>query len=193
MPNWVQCHLNIKGPAQEVESFVAKQRGTVKQYKPSAIELAMLHTAEQAPVMDLTLSSEVPIPQEVLDCEYDPTGYNWQKLNWGCKWDANDSVLVYKLNGEAEYVFATPWAPPTEWLSRAAMMNPCLQFELNWIEEDCYSGKCVAKDGFIVINTETNDRTKGRKSVKRIVKRRYDKAIKNPSTYVHPNYLDAAV
>lgn len=67
--------------------------------------------------------------------------YNWHCNNWGCKWNASDSMVneSYQIDG-VEFVditFDTPWCPPSGWIEELSKEIP---FYLAWEEEQGYRG-----------------------------------------------------
>lgn len=62
----------------------------------------------------------VPIPPHVLASQWDPTGYNWQRENWGTKWGAYDYGPVKHSKHSVTYTFDTAWSPPLPVLRQAS-------------------------------------------------------------------------
>lgn len=55
-----------------------------------------------------------PMPEYM--ARIDDTWYDWRTQNWGCKWDACETHIVYSnyLMNTITLQFETPWAPPVE-------------------------------------------------------------------------------
>lgn len=40
--------------------------------------------------------------------------------NWGCKWDANDVLVLNEYSNTMEISFTTAWGPPENWAEQVA-------------------------------------------------------------------------
>lgn len=67
-------------------------------------------------------------------------GLDWQRENWGTKWNAYGQVPVERSTDALTIRFQTAWTPPYPWL--AAVFNSLrLPFEHNWLSEGGAPGK----------------------------------------------------
>ena len=132
MPNWCSDKLTVIGPGAAVQAFKTKAVGHPPWEEP-----------EDNPEV-LNFHSLVPVPDEVLKAGYEPTGHDWQKENWGCKWGAANSVIVEEWEGHVEYSFDTAWSPPIEFFEILAKQWPNLTFVLQY-EELGLAFKGIAK------------------------------------------------
>ncbi|MBI5818298.1 MAG: hypothetical protein HZA88_04860 [Verrucomicrobia bacterium] len=92
----------------------------------------------------LNLHCIVPVPKEVLEAGYDKAGYDWEKLNWGCKWGACNCQVVDEDAGRIVYNFDSAWCPPVEFIETAAKLWPTLTLLLEY-EELGMAFKGIAK------------------------------------------------
>lgn len=123
MPNWCTNKLAVYGPEADVIRFKEQAVG----YEP----WSHIKDQEQS---GLNFHSLVPIPPEVLSAGYDPAGYDWEVVNWGCKWGAHDAELADEWEGHLTYTFSTAWAPPVPFLANLAPHWPTLLFLLDYEE-----------------------------------------------------------
>ncbi len=130
MPNWCHNKLTVFGPEAEVKRFREQAVGGSpweKEDKPNV----------------LNFHSLVPIPQAVLGAGYEQAGYDWERVNWGCKWGACNAELVEEWEGHLAYTFDTAWSPPIEFLKQVALRSPALVFILDYEESGMgYKGIC---------------------------------------------------
>jgi len=69
------------------------------------------------------------------------TSLDWNRENWGTKWNAYDQVPVARTNDVLVAQFQTAWSPPYPWL--AAVFNKLLlAFDHNWLSEGQEQGVC---------------------------------------------------
>lgn len=62
------------------------------------------------------------------------TWYNWNRENWGTKWNAYSHKPTERTEDSLFLRFETAWAPPYPWL--AAVFNKTgISFEHNWLDE----------------------------------------------------------
>jgi len=54
--------------------------------------------------------------------------------NWGCKWGADNSMIVGEWEGHVEYSFETAWSPPIKFFENLAKQWPNLTFVLQYEE-----------------------------------------------------------
>lgn len=69
------------------------------------------------------------------------TGLDWQRLNWGTKWNAYSQKPIERTDDTLTLIFETAWRPPYGWL--VAMFNRFhLSFDHNWLDEGAERGVC---------------------------------------------------
>ena len=123
MPNWCSNILRIFGPDEDVQRFKQQAAGS------SPWE----HGEDQEQNI-LNFHSLVPVPPEVLSAGYDVAGWDWERINWGCKWGANEPSLTDEWEGHLAYSFETAWVPPIPFLEKLAPQWPKLTFLLDYEE-----------------------------------------------------------
>lgn len=124
MPNWCENKLSIKGNAEDIKKFK---------------DLAVGYSAWGSQEVDdrpnlLEFHKLYPIPEEILKGGYDPAGYNWEILHWGCEWDPDYILLNPHTKSHLIYEFPTPWKAPLALLKHIAPQWPNLEFELFYTE-----------------------------------------------------------
>lgn len=67
--------------------------------------------------------------------------YDWSVNNWGTKWNAYD---VYVLS-DNQIQFSTAWATPTILMERLSMINPDVEIEISYADEDTGSNVGIYK------------------------------------------------
>lgn len=143
MPNWCSNYVDLEGPDEVVEKFLAgidMEKGFIETYYPTPEEL------KDAPVTNHFVDEREGVTEEEkarrLDLieKYGSTDwYNWQISHWGCKW--GDCELV--VDGRFMR-FETAWSPPLEALEHIATLFPGLIFEVEYEEEGlCFAGKAI--------------------------------------------------
>ena len=123
MPNWCNNKLTVFGPDEDVQRF-----------KKNAIGNSPWHT-EQEKKNVLNFHSLTPVPPEVVSAGYDQAGYEWELMNWGCKWGACSTELVEEREGHLTYFFDTAWSPPIPFLSKLAhngLRSPSSSITRKW-------------------------------------------------------------
>ena len=136
MPNWTNNILTVFGPEAEVQAFKKQAVGHSPWF--TAAELV---SEQPSP---LNLHNIVPVPKEVLEAGYDEKGYDWEKLNWGCKWGACNCQVADEDAGRIVYNFDSAWCPPVEFIETAAKSWPTLTLLLEY-EELGMAFKGIAK------------------------------------------------
>jgi len=133
MPNWCHNKLTIAGPEADVRSFKEKAAGRCPWMKPE-------ETEEEA----LNFHSLIPVPDEVLKAGYEAAGYDWERTNWGCKWGAENPMLLDEGGTCLIYEFDTAWSPPMEFLQSVSKQWSNLTLILEY-EEPGVGFKGLAK------------------------------------------------
>lgn len=62
--------------------------------------------------------------------------YDWSIKNWGTKWNAYGNVGDLGVKAPDMICFTTAWAAPHKVISKLAQMNPDLEVEHYWADED---------------------------------------------------------
>jgi len=123
MPNWCNNNLRIFGPEADVERF-----------KQTAVGHSPWHPEDGTDKNILNFHSLVPIPPEVIAAGYEQAGFNWERVNWGCKWGACSASLVDEWAGTLIYNFDTAWSPPIPFLEKLGPQWSTLTFILDYEE-----------------------------------------------------------
>jgi len=170
MPNHVSSVLRVTGDEAQLQAFRSACQGFGVAYAQSSIEAELGIAPEPRVETCLTFHGIVPVPADVQAQTFDPAGYDWQRANWGTKWDAYGHPQVFQAgNGALIYTFETAWSAPLPWLRAAVKRFSKLTFELwsrdeypwcmsvlachdedapNGIRwEECYGEMRVTKDG----------------------------------------------
>ena len=133
MPNWCHNKLTIAGPEADVRSFKEKAAGRCPWMKPEETEEEVLN-----------FHSLIPVPDEVLKASYEAAGYDWERANWGCKWGAENPMLLDGGGTCLIYEFDTAWSPPMEFLQSVSKQWSNLTLILEY-EEPGIGFKGLAK------------------------------------------------
>lgn len=148
MSNLCWNKLVISGPDKDVKAFIkqAKALEHVYQFRGRPEEYKVAVTRSE--MLELSFHALVPIPDEILEGEYEPKGRNKEYELWGCKYGAMDPVLENCDNGLVEYAFDTPWSPPTQFLLSVSRKFPTLLFDMKYDEpgNDIW-GRVLVKNG----------------------------------------------
>ncbi len=117
MPNWCECRLEVRGPAEDIDYFRRVHLCQATEYDRDG-------DGPEGRGGELCLSGSMP-----LDDYYDEA-----MRRYGMKWGASNSTLIWKSSDSLDYAFDTPWGPPLEWLKSIAPLFPTLSMELTWVE-----------------------------------------------------------
>lgn len=164
MPNHCQNRLEITGPDDELEKFyksvcideenLFEFNGVVPMPEPLKGTTAPCRIVSQE---EYNKDSKCGITQEMRDNLIQEFGhdnwYDWAIANWGTKWGAYDAGDWQYEPGddEASVYFQTAWAPPSEFLRRASIIYPDLQFHNTFLEEGMeYIGFEIFSNGELV-------------------------------------------
>jgi hypothetical protein len=127
IPVWCENVLLVSGPADSVKTFLAKAKGSKPSYARGGL------TAKEARVTQvLCFHALYPIPEDILNADFDPNGYQWENLHWDCVGGAEGSHLESVKPGKANVVFRTAWGPPNAFFDKVAKDFPLLRFENKW-------------------------------------------------------------
>ncbi len=122
MPNWCRNKLTITGPEAAVQDF-----------KRRAVGHSPWSPTEGDPEV-LNFHCLVPVPEHILNAGYESAGYDWERVNWGCKWGAANPSILDEWEGCLIYEFDTAWSPPMEFLQAVANKWPALTCVLEYDE-----------------------------------------------------------
>jgi hypothetical protein len=76
--------------------------------------------------------------------------YDWNRYNWGTKWDAKDTIVEQLDETNFDVRFNTAWSPPIYWFEKVIPMYPQLEFDLIFDEESQdYCGRLTGREGEI--------------------------------------------
>lgn len=117
-------------------------------------------------ILDLSLG--VPLPAEVkaLQNDYytteqmmDPNNpLNWQRCNWGTKWNCRDSKVKARDDKNLIYDFVTAWSPPIPWLAKISKTYPNCFFQLFYVNEFGEDrGKIFVKNGMELVPKDKDE------------------------------------
>lgn len=81
-----------------------------------------------------------------------PDWYEWSILNWGCKWNTCNTVLL----DDKSVSFDTPWSPSVEAINTFSKKHTNLKITYEYAEEQTgfYSGRITYENGAILSNVE---------------------------------------
>ena len=123
MPNWCENTLEVWGDEKELKEFKEK---TINEDKDE------FHMGEL-----------LPRPKDK-----DDDWYEWNRANYGTKWD--DMTIDYSAYGDGELVveFMSAWAPPSEFIENVYKKFPNLHFKLKYDEPGmAFFGVTTASEG----------------------------------------------
>lgn len=172
MPNWCNNTLTVSGKKKDIAEFKEKARG-------EKTALSFANFIPRPSILDDTRSPSIIVPTKNLEKEmievikdgfsgYPITKkisealikkygadnwYDWQKDNWGTKWDV-EAELTDENTRHLEYNFDSAWCPPDRFIYKIAEMFPKLSFRLTFYEGGCaFKGEMEAENGEV---TEDN-------------------------------------
>ena len=150
MPNICENELSIYADGDQQEALLKTLTKRVKS-KESVFDFNKLVPSPdwdntpnedgEFPVIDEDAPAFMQIKKFPLSGKSDDRWYDWNRENWGTKWNAGKAeVYVCKYGDHVQFKFQTAWAAPVEILLALREQYPQLQF--NWfyrIEEweDC--------------------------------------------------------
>ncbi len=117
-------------------------------------------------ILDLSLG--VPLPAEVKALQgetytpeqmMDPNNpLNWQRYNWGTKWNCRDSKVKARDDKNLIYDFVTAWSPPIPWLAKISKKYPNCFFQLFYVNEfGDDGGKIFVKNGMELVPKDKDE------------------------------------
>lgn len=146
MPNWCNNKLTIVGDSNELEqvkSLLFKENG----------EFSFNCAVPQPDNLsrDAVSFSEM----EKLQKKGIPHWYNWNNLNWGTKWDANNVYNTEITDEHIEIFFDTAWSPPEQWFYGLCDKIESTNLHIEMLYEEWgqwFAGAYVREKGFTDIN-----------------------------------------
>lgn len=79
--------------------------------------------------------------------------YDWNRINWGTKWDCSSAEQGYQTDEETYFVvdFDSAWSPPINWLNAMIKKFPKLNFKLIYMETGAwFAGVAYNNEGELV-------------------------------------------
>lgn len=77
--------------------------------------------------------------------------YEWNRRNWGTKWDVKPSVFLDR--DLLTYEFDTAWSPPEQAIFRLSEQNPDLYIQLQWRDEENDGAVWEFKNGELTVKS----------------------------------------
>jgi hypothetical protein len=125
MPNWCINYLDVNGEKDILKKFIEENRND----EDDSLAQRLDNSDKDYDLSKLSFEKSVSIGE---------WNYDRAVKEWGCKWDASDVELFFDEESEtAQYVFSTPWSPPTEWLKKVGKKYKDLIFKLKSEEPGC--------------------------------------------------------
>lgn len=130
---WIRCVLTVEG---DIASFVKAAAGYDRQYVADEAEkqsLVRLYQKRTVPPRfdELSFHALYPVPDEILRSGY-KVGYDWEVVNWGCKWGATRIKRTCPMSNMVRYRFNTPDNAPLALLDKVASDYPTLKLVLKF-------------------------------------------------------------
>jgi hypothetical protein len=162
MPNWTSNRLYAEGSPEQISEFLETVKGKNGVLDFNAIIPApelLSHTASGARNVDGKEVTEWYVIAEADHVENRPakvriftpdeeaelnnishrSWYDWNRNNWGTKWNACDPEIEDEASKQYGYVritYMTAWCEPLPVLQKLAVMFPHLCFIFEWRHED---------------------------------------------------------
>ena len=160
MPNWMHNTLVIQpvfDSTEESKNILCKFYDENNPQRPDN---------DKKDILDFSLG--VPQPPEVLANQretyntqqsMEPNNpLNWQRRNWGTKWNCWNSEIKGRDDKKLIYDFVTAWSPPIQWLAKISEKYPNCFFQLFYINEFGEDeGKIFIKNGMELVPKEKDE------------------------------------
>lgn len=151
MPNIVTNKLFVYGTQKDLREFnkIFTSKSDWWDYKPSKCESKEMieqekktREAERISKDDyFSFNNIISVPKEIRKRRYDPYGHDWQRSNWGTKWDCFKCQIEKQPNlGRIIYSFQTAWDIPSPVIKTMANLFPECLFWLVYSQEFECSG-----------------------------------------------------
>lgn len=152
MPNWNQNYLRVTGDKEQLKDLKEKAKG-----KDADGNDVVLSFQSLVPMPEELKDTVSPIPEneeekyaKLKDKYGAPNWYDWRRMNWGVKWDANWTQVHEDTDEVWDISFDTAWCPPVQLIGKLAEMYPKLRFVLEFREEGmAFEGRTEAENGEI--------------------------------------------
>jgi hypothetical protein len=155
MPNHVYNTLTVQGSTNEIERFKNQAAAFALDY----------HDEHDVPVLsfwNFVRPSQYSIDSGRYHAAHGwkdgkesgntpDNWYNWNRANWGTKWDAYNVELEIHSLSNLQYRFTTAWNAPASVIAAMTEQFPSLRLTLTYKEEgEAFSGTLVGDQGILV-------------------------------------------
>lgn len=147
MPNHVTNILTITGDSEILDKL---QEHVLGKYEPDEYNSEPFEK-----VFDF--SKIIPVPDDIfqgdlsMEKQAETQGrnwYDWNRSNWGTKWNAYDHAPVERDDETLTFKFDTAWSPPTPVIDALAEQFPEVQIVHEFIDEGWgFAGSITYTDG----------------------------------------------
>ena len=145
MPNW--CKNLLKAPGESLKDILNEKN-----------EVSFELVSPMPKELENTISPSKENNQELIDKYGSDNWYDWRWSNWGCKWNASETMIP---EDEDIIEFTTPWAPPINWLQTLSRKYPGKKFRIQFADE--FIGQAPLGE-ITVVNGEITQEKMARKS-----------------------------
>ena len=144
MPNWCTNELFISGSTQDLKQFI--QQHLVEEHLDFNTIVPMpLHQPDTSKPNAFFAHGGLGIEERQLFGV--KNWYDWSLVNWGTKWNANDTYY-YFYDDHIDLYFSTAWSPPIDLMYKLSSMHPELEILYKYIEEGVgFAGEILFVDG----------------------------------------------
>jgi hypothetical protein len=165
MPNWCYNSLCVSGNKEILADFVSKtlvpcNMSSEEEYDEShRFTFNILHPLPKAlqgttsPLRKLEGEDDTQYKDRMAEnvrLYGAEDWYDWNRYNWGTKWDAKDTIVEQLDETNFNVRFNTAWSPPIDWFEKIIPMYPQLEIDLIFDEESQdYCGRMTGREGEI--------------------------------------------
>ena len=165
MPNWCYNSLCVSGEKEILADFVSKtlvprNMSSEEEYDEShRFTFNILHPLPKAleggfsPLPKLEGEDDTQYKERMAEnvrLYGAEDWYDWNRYNWGTKWDASSTCIEELDDNNFDLKFNTAWSPPIYWFEKVIPMYPQLEFDLIFDEESQdYCGRMTGREGEI--------------------------------------------
>lgn len=165
MPNWCYNSLCVSGEKEILADFVSKtlvpcNMSSEEEYDEShRFTFNILHPLPKAleggfsPLPKLEGEDDIQYKERMAEnvrLYGAEDWYDWNRYNWGTKWDASSTCIEELDDNNFDLKFNTAWSPPIYWFEKVIPMYPQLEFDLIFDEESQdYCGRMTGREGEI--------------------------------------------
>lgn len=164
MPNWTTNTLRIESSdSEEIKQMNQFFKENTKPHEKDKGRVVLTFQGAVPRHKDLDITCPAQTDEEKKQAEINlkkygaKDWYDWNRYNWGTKWDANTWGDCY-IDGEDDWAeiviqFNTAWSPPLVWLEKVSKKYPLLTFKMDVEEEsEEFIGCPVARGGVLKEN-----------------------------------------